>query len=214
MTRPLDKHLDDDELNELISSASPGASDAGRCSSEDLEGIREHLVDCEDCVMKVRMHDRAQNEIRSMSISRQSASRSGCPMDEGWIKIAGGVLPEAKTKQCIAHAAECEHCGPLLKSAMEILASEASPEEEEFLRRLESSHAGWRRNMTMALTNANSTKQPSRSLLPGLDWFYTPRRLGYALYGIAALIAISWPSCGGSRGYSDSSESEKRWCLG
>lgn len=58
-----------------------------------------------------------------------------CPGDVDWQEVAFGLWPEMKTRQLIAHAARCVHCGPLLRAAVS-LDDDASPAEEEFLAQL------------------------------------------------------------------------------
>jgi len=60
-----------------------------------------------------------------------------CPKDEDvdWFEVAAGLWPELKAKQLVTHAAQCGHCGPLLRAALSV-DEEPTPEEERFLARL------------------------------------------------------------------------------
>jgi hypothetical protein len=62
------------------------------------------------------------------------APQPGCPTDIDWHEVAAGLLPKLRARQLITHAAQCPHCGPLLRVA----ASDDEPtvQEEEFLAQL------------------------------------------------------------------------------
>jgi hypothetical protein len=49
--------------------------------------------------------------------------------------VAAGLWPELKTKQLLMHAAQCDHCGPLLRAALGV-DDDPTPEEERFLAQL------------------------------------------------------------------------------
>ena len=53
-----------------------------------------------------------------------------CPQHIEWNHVASGLWPQWKAKQAMMHAALCEHCGPLLRSAVQ-KACVASPQEED-----------------------------------------------------------------------------------
>jgi len=61
-----------------------------------------------------------------------TAPSAACPAEVDWHEVAAGLWPEMKTRQLIAHAARCGHCGPLLRAATSI-DDEPTPQEEEFL---------------------------------------------------------------------------------
>ena len=83
-----------------------------------------------------------------------------------WLNVAAGLLPEAKTRELMKHAAQCGHCGPLLKNAAETLADEVTPSEETLLASLSSARPEWQRNMASTL-RGNVTRATSRSLRGG-----------------------------------------------
>lgn len=66
---------------------------------------------------------------------KATAAPAACPADVDWHEVAAGLWPEMKTRQLIAHAACCAHCGPRLRSATSI-DDEPTAREKQFLAHL------------------------------------------------------------------------------
>jgi CHAT domain-containing protein len=79
--------------------------------------------------------------------------------DAEWSEVAAGLLPEAKTNELMKHAAQCGHCGPLLKNAGEALMDETTPSEEALLTSLQSARPEWRKNMAERLRSRSGPKK-------------------------------------------------------
>lgn len=162
MTRPFDKHLDSDELDGLVSSHAASVTDLGRLSEQALGEAQRHVESCQDCSRKVQMHKSVQSEILRMGGLSNVPPGSDCIADSDWLNVAAGLLPEAKTRELMKHAAQCGHCGPLLKNAAETLADEVTPSEEALLASLSSAKPEWQRNMASTLRgNVRDRKKPS-----------------------------------------------------
>lgn len=194
MTRPFDKHLDSEEFEGLISSPSAGAVDSVPLSQEATGEARSHIANCQDCAKKVQMHDRVQSEILSLGTRMQRASRFGCFPDDEWIKVAAGLLPEGEIRNRLNHAAQCGHCGPLLKEAAATLSSEVTSNEEELLASLESARPGWQRTMASTLQSNISDKQLRAERTPWLQRFSWHSRLGFAVLAMAFVLVTVWGS--------------------
>jgi CHAT domain-containing protein/cytochrome c-type biogenesis protein CcmH/NrfG len=194
LTRPFDKHLDSDEFDGLISSPPADAGDSVPLSQEAMGEARSHIAHCQDCAKKVQMHDRVQNEILSLGTRSQPPSGSGCIPDGEWIKVAAGLLPERETKNQLNHAANCGHCGPLLREAVATLSSEVSLDEEELLAGLESAQPGWQRTMASTLQSNILDKQLHAERIPRLRRFNLFFRLGYAVLAMAVVLVTVWVS--------------------
>ena len=141
MLRPWDKHLDSDELDQLVAPQATAVADARRSSAQALEEARRHIESCEDCSRKLRLHLAVQNEISGMSVPRNSRPGADCIEYSEWLKVAAGLSPEVETRKLIAHAAGCGYCGPLLREASAIVADEATKDEEEVLANLTTARA-------------------------------------------------------------------------
>jgi CHAT domain-containing protein/tetratricopeptide (TPR) repeat protein len=188
LTRPFDKHLDSDELDGLVSSHAASVTDLGRLSEQALGEAQRHVESCQDCGRKVQMHKSVQSEIARMGVPSNMPLGSDCIADSDWLNVAAGLLPEAKTRELMMHAAQCGHCGPLLKNAVETLADEVTPSEETLLASLSSARPEWQRNMASTLRgNVQDRKKPSwwRAM------FAWPAP-AYAFAGIAAIAIVAW----------------------
>jgi anti-sigma factor RsiW len=137
MRRPLDKHINQQELNALV----PWPSEAGlgtRLPADTISRAQQHVKSCADCREKVSKY-RQLVERSSTAAAAGGTVPPGpdCPKDENvdWYEISAGLWPELKAKQLIAHAALCDHCGPLLRAAAS-MDDNASPQEERLLAQL------------------------------------------------------------------------------
>jgi tetratricopeptide (TPR) repeat protein len=65
-----------------------------------------------------------------------------CPEESEWPLVAAG-LKETGVEALLRHAAECDHCGPLLRRSVEDFSGDLTAEEEAMLERLGSTQAGW-----------------------------------------------------------------------
>ncbi len=137
MRRPVDKHIDSEELAALV----PWPSEAGLQShSLSVNAIREaerHFEQCEDCAVKLSKYRNLVNQLSHAGASKAAPAVSDCPKDEDidWQEVAAGLWPEFKAKQLIMHAALCDHCGPLLRAAT-LAGDDATPQEEKLLAQL------------------------------------------------------------------------------
>src|SRR5262249_23191772 len=117
MGRPFDKHLDTEELNALVASSSETGPEAHGVSRADIRDAERHVESCRECNVKVSKYRELVNRSSNVVISEFEAAGADCPKDVEWHEVAAGLWPELKAKQLILHAALCDHCGPLLRSA-------------------------------------------------------------------------------------------------
>jgi CHAT domain-containing protein/Flp pilus assembly protein TadD len=106
-----------------------------------------------------------------------------------WLEVAAGLLPETKTRELMRHAAQCGHCGPLLKNAAEALGDEATPNEEALLASLQSARPEWRKNMAAKLRDSVQDGQRRSSWRRAVFAWPTP---AYAFAGIVAVALVAW----------------------
>src|SRR3954469_12646791 len=128
--RPSDKHLDNHELVALVPSVPERGPDLS------LDTVREaarHLLSCEYCSKKVAVYRQVSDPQQVHSTSRGA----DCPNDEDvdWYEVSAGLWPELKATQLMMHASQCDHCGPLLRSALSV-EPDSTPDEEVFLAQL------------------------------------------------------------------------------
>jgi len=112
-----------------------------------------------------------------------------CPPEEVLLEIAARMAPQ-DAETCLRHAANCDHCGLLLRQAMADFAEELTPQEEAQISSLSSSTSGWQSSMAAKLHgNQDVIGTPSalgtrrQSLFAA---FFSPFRLAFA----AAIIGL------------------------
>lgn len=192
LTRPLDRHLDGDELDALVLSQASGVSVVGRLSEEVLREAQRHVESCQDCDRKVQMHRSAQNAISLRALSCQAANGPDCSDEPEWVRVAAGLIEESEAKKRMNHAARCGHCGPLLKAAVTSLSTETRPDEEAALAKLDSARPNWQAQMARRLRNEGEPQRSrgsARSFWKSL--FYWPRPV-YATAVLAILVTAGW----------------------
>ncbi len=183
MTRPFDKHLDNDELDELVSLQAQGVPESGHFPDGGLGEAQRHLESCEDCNRKLQMHRKVQGEILRLGSPTSAARGSGCPEEDAdWLQVAAGLLSEAKAKEFMSHAAQCDHCGPLLRKAAETIADETTPAEESTLANLDSARPDGQRDMAETL---------QRGAQPAPRKRYTLRWIIFAVPPLARFGALA-----------------------
>ena len=154
LERSPEQHLDQRELQALVQPLSRTASEPASLLSGTIRVAEEHLLTCESCQEAVSRY-RQLLRIRSSMDPRNAASGPQCRTGEGidWNEVAAGLWPEQRAKQLIMHAAVCDQCGPLLRSAT-VVEDDANADEERLLTSL--SHPS-RPDLTIA-----SSEKPSR----------------------------------------------------
>jgi anti-sigma factor RsiW len=115
--RSSNQHIDNEELKTLV----PWPSGTDKGTMVDFpESSREahcHLTSCAECRRKVSQYRQIVSRLSSAVASGIAAAGAECPKDVGWREVAAGLWPELKVRQLIQHAAQCDHCGPLLRAA-------------------------------------------------------------------------------------------------
>lgn len=133
MGRPFDKHIDEQELHALVPSSAYEVPRVSGSVSASMAEAQRHLAFCVECRRKVAQYRQVVDRIVA-GVSENHAPLPGCPADVDWHEVAAGLWPALRARQLITHAAQCAHCGPLLRTA----ASDDQPnaQEEEFLAQL------------------------------------------------------------------------------
>jgi hypothetical protein len=190
LTRPFDKHLDSDELDGLVSSQAQGVPDCERFPDSGLGEAQRHLESCEDCNRKLQMHRKVQGEILRLGLPTSAARGSGCPQEDAdWLEAAAGLLSEAKAKEFMSHAAQCDHCGPLLRKAAETIADETTPVEETTLANLVSARPDWQRDMAETLQRGAQPAPRKRYTQLSRIVFAVPRLARFG--ALAAVLGLA-----------------------
>ena len=137
MERPLDKHIDTQELNALVACSSETGPEPHGLSPDAVREAERHVSSCPDCGRKVSQYRQLVKRSSNVLVSEVAPPGADCPKDKDvdWHEVAAGLWPELKAKQLIMHAALCDHCGPLLRAATSV-DDDPTPEEEKLLAEL------------------------------------------------------------------------------
>jgi anti-sigma factor RsiW len=135
--RPLDRHLENAELNALVPSgddtAPQGGREPGGLSGYALLEAERHVASCPDCSHKVSQYRQLVQQLSHAVVLRAAPRTTACPKDNDvdWHEVAAGLWPELRATQLIMHAALCDHCGPLLRAATSAITSNDEPTPQE-----------------------------------------------------------------------------------
>ena len=118
MGRPIDKHIDNQELHALVPSRAEAVREVPSLSRDIVREAQLHVRSCLDCGKKVWKYWLLVNRM-SIVVSETVPPGPDCPKEDdvSWYELASGLWPEFKAAQLIKHAALCDHCGPLLRAA-------------------------------------------------------------------------------------------------
>jgi hypothetical protein len=134
MGRPFDKHIDNEELDALVSRSPEGGHQLHGPSADAVREAERHVKSCRDCSGKVSKYRQLVNRSSNVVVAEAAPPGADCPNDRDvdWHEVATGLWPELKSKQLIMHAALCDHCGPLLRAATYV-DDDPTPQEEKLL---------------------------------------------------------------------------------
>jgi len=131
--RPIDRHIDNEELSALVPSLSETGQEPRGLSPDAVREAERHVESCRGCNRKVSKY----RQVVNLAVSEASPRGTGCPngQDVNWHEVAAGLWPELKARQLIMHAALCDHCGPLLRAATSV-DDDPTPQEQKLLAEL------------------------------------------------------------------------------
>jgi hypothetical protein len=137
LARPFDKHVDNEELNALVPSSLEVGQPLHGLSPDAVREAERHVKSCMHCSGKLSTYRQLVNRSPNVMVSKAAPAGADCPneKDVDWHEVAAGLWPELKAKQLIAHAALCDHCGPLLRAATSV-DDDPTPQEEKLLAEL------------------------------------------------------------------------------
>ncbi len=133
--RPVDKHIDNEELNALVAPSADTGQKPHGLSQDSVREAERHVESCGDCSRKVSKYRQLSGWRSNVVVSEAAPPGVDCPKDIDWYEVAAGLWPESKAKQLIMHAALCDHCGPLLRAAT-LVDDDPTPQEQKLLAEL------------------------------------------------------------------------------
>src|SRR5579859_5392780 len=177
--RPADMHLSPQELQSLLFGATDSKTTIA--DSAAAQEAQQHLSGCAVCQLVAKKYTKADSLLRGLSSGnkglrnlevgdklsgdqgRPEGPKRGrdCPADETWLNLAAGLISDEEAARYVAHAAQCDWCGPLLKESMEDLAQDATADEQEALEKLPSASPDWQRTMAKKMAAASGDANPT-----------------------------------------------------
>lgn len=190
----MEPHLDDNQIDLLLGSTLREGNDT-RFLETALDEILAHLEACEICRLRVKTLEARTPWLTLLRRDSTTISGPNCPSDDQWIEIAAGATTQ-DSDVYLTHAANCDHCGPLLRQASLLLAAEVTPEEDSMISNLPSSTPTWQRMLAKRLSRlrpVESTEEPRKGKSPTWDMLLgSPLRLALTLFVVGFVSLGSW----------------------
>ena len=180
LKRRFDKHIDNDELNALVPWSAETGQELHGLSPEAVHEAEHHAQSCVDCSEKVAKYRQLSGRFSNVAVWAAAQPGADCPKDIDWYEVAAGMRPEWKARQLIMHAALCDHCGPLLRTATPV-DDDPTPEEERLLAEL-------KRPSRPDLTSQRLPPLPPRQRF--MSWF-VPAMAPILVVGVLVTIRLS-----------------------
>jgi tetratricopeptide (TPR) repeat protein len=149
--------------------------------------VETHLDDCPSCRGRVLEFQRTRFSFLPDS-NVNTAPSSDCPSEDDLRTLAAGLCSDPLAAELTAHAAACDHCGPLLREYQEDFSDDITPEEQTALAQLRSASPAWQQQ------KAREMMQPVLMTVPRPSprWTFSWRwALIPAAAAACAAIAIS-----------------------
>lgn len=101
---------------------------------------------------------------RAPSASHRSPD---CPTEDALRDLAAGLSSADAAAHLTQHAAQCDHCGPILRAYTEDFSYDLSPEDQSLLTQLNSASPSWQKKIAARMAEAATTRpESSRSMSP------------------------------------------------
>ncbi|HEU4769922.1 MAG TPA: CHAT domain-containing protein [Pyrinomonadaceae bacterium] len=185
------EHLSDEDFERLALSASRRGAFSRREAPEThdaaLAKALRHIENCDVCrdiVQRDRVATRILDQLKTPSASE---ARGDCPPASEWPLVAAGQVESGKAGKYLRHAAECDHCGPLMRQATVEFDDEFASDEEEMIAQLKSSDPAWQKQFARELA-AKSPSHGRAKVLRG-RWTTFRKWQPWALAAAAAIVA-------------------------
>ena len=174
-------HLSIEELEEFNQQKGPAENQS---HLENCPQCRELREDCEAISAKLS---------RLASVPIGAANGMNCPGPGVWLDVAAGTLSSEETAEYVRHAADCQSCGPKLRTATRIFAEELTPEEEKAISALPSASAEGQRKLVEKLTGLTVITPQAVQERKRSFWWPLSFSLASAAAAVAAVAFFAVP---------------------
>lgn len=159
-------HLSDAQIEQYGNTSSATGAEAG-------QQIETHLADCPACCHRLLVSQRVRFALMGDSPVNTASfpDRRGphCPSEDDLRNLAAGLYPPDQATKLTEHAAQCDHCGALLRMYSEDFSEELGKEDEAVLGELKSSSAGWQKKLVSQIFTSSGTA-PEKSAKRSSFW--------------------------------------------
>ncbi len=185
-------HLSDAQIEEYANTVATARPEAG----DRPEQIEAHLADCPACRDRILASQRAWLALLTVPVNTPlRADHPGpgpdCPGEDDLRNLAAGLFPLKSAANLTQHAAQCDHCGPLLRLYTEDFSDDLGADDQPVLAKLKSSSSGWQKKLADSILTGSerSSAKSERKPFPW-RWVMAPT----ALAACAAIAFAVWYS--------------------
>jgi len=159
------EHLTDAQIEHYGDRTSGEGPNQNGLEADD-QAIETHLADCAGCRTRVLEFHRSRFGVMSAPFSiaaRQSHPPTAeCPSEDALCNLAAGLSSSSESATLTQHAAQCPHCGPILRAYTEDFSDDLSPEDQALLSKLKSSTQEWQKELARKMvSHARRVKEPA-----------------------------------------------------
>src|SRR5262249_13206915 len=155
-----------------------------------LADAAAHAAQCDYCGSLLARYASVTSDLASAKAEGSAQATTQCPPEEVLLQLAAGAMPSGEAERFMNHAANCDHCGPVLRQATEDFSDDANPEEPAQIAAVSSSE--WQRKLAARLSGTDRIKtlvgapeMPSR-------WAILFPRFAFAAAFAVVLTIVAW----------------------
>jgi CHAT domain-containing protein len=198
----LSGHLSDLEIEQYgatVPAPQPTTDRGGK--DRRTEQIEAHLADCPTCRQRVLTSQRKHlglamdPPVNSHHHADGESPHPDCPSEDALRDLAAGLTTPEQASQLTQHAAQCDHCGPLLRMYTEDFSDDLSPEDQAVLAKLKSGSVAWQEKLVkqmMAESRATAAKAERATTRKPFHWRWV--MAPGALASAAIIVFAIWYS--------------------
>jgi hypothetical protein len=135
------EHLSDEDFERLDLNAT--SQDPFRGSNTDADAALtkalRHLEICDVCREVAQLNQAATRILDQLKARGLATPRADCPPVSEWPLVVTGQIESEKAREYLRHAADCDHCGTLMRQATVDFDDEFTEHEEEMISQVKSS---------------------------------------------------------------------------
>jgi len=131
---------------------------AGPNQPDTDQAIETHLFSCEACRTRLLAFHRSRFGLTGAQGSQTPdySATPDCPSEDSLRALAAGLATSADSAALMQHAAQCDHCGPILRAYTEDFSNELSPADEALLNQLNSASPSWQQKVAKQMAAASA----------------------------------------------------------